>query len=574
MFSPKSDAIRIGQDSLLIPCKNGNQFQENQILRFVVERNVGFMDSANSYVEFSVEIGVPNQAQNLTQPCMLLDPLAGASNLFDRVTIRSEGRVLEELAGYNLYANVHYAATDTEGNENKRCLLEGCAKSKLVQDNPYVQKNSNITPVAVTNGTTGLTTAAQGWKYIKRKVCIPLLGGIFTNPRAHPCIAMPLEIEIIMAPAVKCIRLCELADADCDDTGAGAQNHLIVSNRAQYNSIGGSANIPVAPIEGEQLLGAVCNFPFRVGQVVRISGGGTTIAQNIDITGIEMASNAHADPNVRGKIRVEFSGPIDTGAGPGTNPRIHSVNADGSLLAEHGTLGYSITDPRLVVQKVIPPPQEIQAITRAIAKGQYSQDIISWTEVNNAIPASQTASTNIIATDLTRVKSILSVPTTQAQDYVTNSNSLQGMYLDSNRYIYQINNKLVPDRRVELAREQFPALAAIGADEIERPYTLGQYHSGYHIWECEKALRSANINVNNLGFITKNNSLQNANRVGSWFVGRSLAAGVGSSQNLVNKSVLLYLDYRTTSNMVKLLHNFLIHVRTMTVGMEGTQIFY
>ena len=54
---------------------------------------------------------------------------------------------------------------------------------------------------------------------------------------------------------------------------------------------------------------------------------------------------------------------------------------------------------------------------------------------------------------------------------------------------------------------QSPALAQ---NTITPPYKLGQYHSGFHIWECEKALRAANINVTNLDFITKNNSVRAA----------------------------------------------------------------
>ena len=166
-----------------------------------------------------------------------------------------------------------------------------------------------------------------------------------------------------------------------------------------------------------------------------------------------------------------------------------------------------------------------------------------------------------------------------AGDAHNNSNALQGLYLDAERYQYQINNKLIPDRRVELAREQYPTIPAIAAGTLPAPYTLGTYHSGLHIWEAEKALRSANINVQNMNFLTKNNSLNGAAnftaiKEGCWFVGRSLASGVGSSQNLVNKNVVLYLDYRTTSNMVKLLNNFVVHIRTMTVGMDGVQVFY
>ena len=148
------------------------------------------------------------------------------------------------------------------------------------------------------------------------------------------------------------------------------------------------------------------------------------------------------------------------------------------------------------------------------------------------------------------------------------------MYLDADRYQYQINNKLVPDRRVSLVREQFPNRDIIADDNVRRPYVYGQYCEGAHVWEVEKALRSANINVTQLNKITLNNSNFVADYPGVWLVARSLASGVGSSMNLVNKSVVLYLDYRTTSNMVKLLHNFLVHIRTLTVSMEGSQVYY
>jgi len=576
MFRPRSDAVRIGQDSLLLPCKNGTQFTENNIIRFDISRNVGFMDAANSYMEFEVEIGVPNQAENATQPCFGLDPLAGASSLFDRIMIRSEGRLIEELNSYNVYAALHYMATDNEGNSNKRGLFEGCAKSRLIQDNPFVQKNAAVTPSAAPNGTTGLGTAQQSWKFIRRKICLPLLGGIFTNARAHPCIAMPLEIEIILAPSVRVLRLAELADSvACDDTGGGgAQNFVNISQRALFNSIGGgTAETPQAPIEGQGLIESACNFPFRVGQIVRLAGGGTLLAANYTISAIEQYSVAHGTAGDRNKLRVRFTAVVD-GGGAATNITMHSLSATNTLLAGHGNLGYSVNNPRLVVQKVIPPPSEIQAITRAIAKGAYSQDIISWTALNNAIPASQTASTNIIPADLTRVKSIISVPLSQAGDSVINSNGLYGLYLQAENVQYQINNKLVPDRRVSLVREQFPARDAVAADAVRRPYVYGQYAEGAHMWENEKALRSANINVTQLNKITINNSLNTADYPGSWFVGRSLASGVGSSQNLVGKSVVLYLNYRTTSDMVKLLVNFLVHIRTMTIGMDGTQVFY
>ena len=66
----------------------------------------------------------------------------------------------------------------------------------------------------------------------------------------------------------------------------------------------------------------------------------------------------------------------------------------------------------------------------------------------------------------------------------------------------------------------------------------------------------------------------NAINSGDWLVGRALGAGVGTSENLVGKSVLLYLNYDAASGMVKLLKNFLIHVRTISISQEGISVYY
>ena len=70
---------------------------------------------------------------------------------------------------------------------------------------------------------------------------------------------------------------------------------------------------------------------------------------------------------------------------------------------------------------------------------------MTYTCYDNAIPASQTTSTSIIPANLSRCKSILSVPVSQDRnDNVLNSNALCGQFLDATQYEYQINNKLVP----------------------------------------------------------------------------------------------------------------------------------
>jgi len=599
MFKVKNNAIQLGQEQVKVVCRTGTTFTEDNIIRWEIPKGLGFLDLKNSYMECEVEIGIAGQAQNTAQPPLMLDPVAGGHNLIERLTIRSQGgRVIEELGGYAQYANVHHNATKSEGNQNKRSLLEGCAKSLLIQDNLYCTSNSAILAEAapVTGAGSGLDTAAKCWKPVRRKICLPLLGGVFNVSEQFPVFELGLEVEVILNKALRILRVCEMRDGnvldrtDCDDTtmGAGiAGNFVTLSRRQLWNSMGGGAAAglqqPGAATE-DQAINTAVNLPIRVGQVIRVSatgGGADFTAGNYTVGQIKQFDNtAGADSN---KIRIFMTTDIiAANAAPAANTgiSIHLLEADGSPLAEHGTIGYQVHEPRLVLQKVIPPASVAQAVANGVRRGQYSINLNSWVLVNTSIPASQTTSTNQIAVDLTRVKSILSVPTSQSNtDNLLYANGLQGLYLDANRYIYQIDNKFRPDRHCPLAREQFPAnIAPPNADCVLRPYTLGQHPSGYHIFEVEKALLSSGMDLKNLNFITPNSGTNNqfqAVEPGSWVVARTLAGQANTSMNLMGKSVLLYLDYRASSNMVKLIHHFVIHNRSIVFeGMNGIAIDY
>ena len=108
MFKVKNNAIQLGQEQVKVVCRTGTQFVEDNIIRWEIPKGLGFLDLKNSYLEAEVEIGVPGQAANATQPALMFDPVAGCHNMIERLTIRSTGgRVIEELAGYSVYANIH-----------------------------------------------------------------------------------------------------------------------------------------------------------------------------------------------------------------------------------------------------------------------------------------------------------------------------------------------------------------------------------------------------------------------------------------------------------------------------------
>ena len=621
MFKPKSDSVQIGQDSYKIPCRNGVAFGEDSIIRFDIPRNAGFVDLANSFLSMEIELVGRNgvAADQARQPMTQIDRICGASSLISQLTIRSEGRVLEELRNYNAYAHLHYNATQTEGAMNRRSKLEGCAPTYMPQDNPYFTANQVLTP-SVDSSAGGLTLASECYKPLRRKVLVPLLGGMFSNPRSHPSMVMPLEVELIMEKALRCMRIASKGDDQifnrCEDTVFGntgaantfARRHIVLKERSEFNAIGGAtaaATVPangVQPVEGENQLNKVNNCWFRVGQEIFVKGDGEmtnapTYANGgvtCIITAVRLGSETNAVAADRNCIIIAVDTDLIGGAAAaGTNVEIHQLNPNtNAILGNSGAIGYTVHNPMLVCQKVIPPPAVVQQISSSIARGEYNVDIISYLNVDNAIPATQTTSTNIISAELSRVKSILSIPTSQADtDDLRNSNAIQGQYLNATNYQYQIDNKLQPDRRVDLVREQFPTVVTTPFDNTLKPYRWGSNTSGFHRFEVEKALRSANINLKDLTFITKNpynlsvvagggtgtnkgGILNSAVDAGDWLVGRSLGAGVGTSENLVGKSVLLYLNYNANSNMVKLLKNFLIHVRTISISMEGVAVYY
>ncbi len=609
MFKVKSDAVQIGYDSFQVVARNGTNFTEDGIVRFELTRNMGMLDLANSHVEFEVELNHPanTAAQNTALGMLTLEPDIGASSLISEMNIRSSGRNIEQLRHYSTYAKIHYNATKSEGVMNKRTRLEGCANSFLPRDNSYYTKNQPITPVAASTLTNGLTIASNNfYKPVRRKVCLPLLGGVFTAPRAMPCMAVPLEVELILEKHLRAVRFSSRGDnffnvtADQLDgnEGAGvARQQLFLDQRSEFGAIGGdgvAANAPssaVALTEGEEPLNNLYNCWFRPGQVVRIfAAAGPITAQGDFVAGSGIVRTISSvkvmDENSakQGQICLTFTTEITDGTNtPSTGITVNQASTAGTPLAGQGQYGYQIFNPRLVVQKVVPPPQVMQQMAGAISKGGLNLDIMSWTAIDNAIPAGQTNSTNILPIDLSRVKSILSVPTAQTStDAAFCSNASQGQNLRAASYQYQIDGKLRPDRVIQLGVEQFPLVVPVPADETLKPYRIGSFVAAFHRYEIEKALRSANIDVTNTHFLTNNPSNYNgiANNVlarepGSWLVGLSMGAGVGSSKNLVGKSVMLYLNYEATNNTVgKLLKNFIVHVRSISVGMDGVSVFF
>tara|TARA_A100001391_G_scaffold96863_1_gene64212 strand:+ start:306 stop:1943 length:1638 start_codon:yes stop_codon:yes gene_type:complete len=544
MFRTKSDAVKIGYDSIRIPARNGVSFTpENNQLVIDMTRNVGFCDLSNSYIEVdaSIVLGADTPKHGFNKNCGILSTIRTQN-------IRSEGRLIEQLDHMNIYSNLHYLASADQGVVTKRERTELCMKDYQQVNNPWVARNE-------AKGAGAATTVAA--PAITQKVALPLLGGLFTTSKAFPLMSAPLELELILAPASHALHIMDgMKDVGCEDlTNSGGtpadQTEFEISNSAAYGEVA----------EGNQV-NMVANCPWRVGQKVRISHevagtAGADVETTISSIGIGTT-----------KLKIVVAAGFSLAAGATADKiKISAFTAGGLVL---GTApSYKLDNPRLVVSKVIPPPAQVQAAARMMAKGQYTYNITTYTDFQNAIDANVVNSTNMIPADLTRVKSILSCPVLMDEvDSTGNDYALGARFDDAKEYQYQIANILRPDRRVDVQREKFGHYPAPAAPFSKPLYALGGRPAGLHLYEVEKALSAANIPVRNLRFLTNDPE----DGTGFWLVGRSLGP-YGLSENLNGVSTLLYLNYNSTHNANILLHNYVVHVRTIQISMSGVEVF-
>ncbi len=579
MFRVKSDGVKMGIDQIRIPCRNGLNFLENTQIHFDITRDVGFADLKNAFIEAEININ-----GSVNAPCAQIYRNVGASAVINRLVIRSQGRLLEEMNDYNLYANLKYLASEDEGILNKRSRLEGCAKSYRIAQNPWVTQNG-------VNVGTAFTDVNDTWRYVDRKVQIPLnCSGVFNKDQAHPCLAVPLEVSLLLERNARCMIVnpedvvFELEDS----AGATDTASLKTATQIKYGLQNAAAQYPT-----DEHLNVVSNLPLRVGQRVLIkkTGGAGNLANagQCNITSINISA--------AGVVEIEFGNAdgtaVDFTDGVTTGLSLQVLNDDGSLFSNSATangitvvpqtINYQVKNPRLVVPKVIPSPEYTSAISTAIAKGKYAMDIYSWVNYKQAIPGAVSNSATIIPADLSRAKSILSVPVEQASlDAFNLLNNIQGKYLNATQYEYQINNKLLPDRPVPLSREingQFGTGAetadGVTVNYISQPDNAGgSVLGGLHTYEVEKALMDAGIDVKNLNFLGKTqNTTATGLHDGYWLVGRSTGP-YGTSQNLMGISTNLYLDYVDGTGPLKLLNNFVVHVRTIQLTPEGVMLRY
>jgi len=548
MFRPKSDAVKTGYDSIRVVSRNGTSFgPENNQLVFDLTRNIGVADLSNSYLECdaTIVLGADSAKHAFNKNCSILSAIRTQS-------IRSEGRLIEQIDHQNVYANLHYLASQDEGVNVQRQRTQMCMPDYQQVNNPWCCRNASV---AASAASTAVAPA------LTQKVAMPLLGGLFTTSLGFPLLGAPLEIELILDKASHCLHIVDgMGDVACEDVAGSTTlgivvNGFVVSDSEAYGD----------ETQGDQK-NMCANAPWRVGQRVEISGEIDGVAQPPVETTIQ--SIGISAGNKLSITTVDGLGTI-----PANNPEKSATNLVITAHKNGKALGtevsYKLENPRIVISKIIPSVEQTQSNARMMAKGEYTYNITSVTNLLNAIDANVTNSTNIISTDATRAKSILSVPVLMdGVDSTLNDQALSGRIAGATEYQYSISNILRPDRRVNVERESHGSFTDPTSPYPKPTYALGGRPAGLHLYEVEKGLSAANIPVRNLSFLT--NSVPDGR--GSWLVSRSVGP-YGLSENLDGVPVMLYLNYSAPHAANILLHNFIVHVRTINIGLSGVQVF-
>ena len=201
---------------------------------------------------------------------------------------------------------------------------------------------------------------------VERQVEIPLLGGTFQNNTAFPLMAMPLEVEIILAKATEVLTVTDLGNSiACRNIGAGAQQTTIDVTDAQVFAIAPYENTAnTLSLDPDTNLN-YC-FPWKVGQRVRLTADNQAacltadaIAGNLTIAAIRFGPVGAAT-----NYRLTLSGNVNINGQAVNNLNLHSVDTAGGILGANPP-NYRWSNPRLVIPKVVPPPKFAQAMTAA-----------------------------------------------------------------------------------------------------------------------------------------------------------------------------------------------------------------
>jgi len=512
------DIIEIVISPEEVPMLNTSQ---GTYLKFLLK-----MDDLNSLV-------APTDTNCLAQP----DPMSGGTSIIQTISIYSNGgQLLEQLEDVNTWTAMYYHYSRSQGQENMRTLMEG------------------VSPVVGT----GLKSQYFTWDPLGGSTTAPvecviplyMSGLLGQGQKLLPVVALGgLRIRIQLAKKNKALRaLTQQGYSSSPNSYVGIQQvrgiPTAISLPAQtfctattiaaaaaipnisLNTLGVSAAV-VAPLVGAYA--DFANIAYSIGQDMWVEeDGGAALNLGI-ITAITIDG--------AGLVNYAF-------AAPGVAP-VAQITAGNKVWVNATTLtaNFKMSNVEMICSVVQADGATISGLMNQVANGggikiDYPSYNLYRANLQAGIPRSEL----LIPCTEQRAMSIVSEPMRSVDNIYEDTLMPVGDSLQS--YIWNIANRLVPNRRVDTKR--VASLAAI--QELK--------WDSIHLHETEKAIGRCDIVPRNL--------CENARL---FVVARELAKS-GHSFDCNTNEVRLNVEYGPNAgeNVInKLVDTWLYHIRTVTI---------
>ena len=429
------EKIPMKQTKVSIPSTNGLNYagtagESGRRIDFEIPPNVKFLDGKNSSLDFDIKISLPAGA---TPTRLQLDPHIGAQSLVKNLRIYSGSRnvLIEEISNYNTKVAMEYSYNQDDSLRKMRALKEGSTFNSI--------QNRSTTGTSISQMNNTLTNpyfvsapapAARNWNdtdFITAKVSIPLHCGVFANShKIFPVLATQgLFLEIDMEDPAKCLKQLDT-----------------VSRNRRFNSLpvfhgidaaGTAWGLGVATTElfltKDNNMTTVANCPFVKGETVYLmNNDGSFVSLQTDPAGafqMPVIADITIDATF---VKLTIQSTVNLNSAPksqaitSTNFRVFSTAIDKQILErDFNQVNAPITSyaPTWVVSNVnlvcakveLDSRYESGMMQKMREGGKIELDILSTTNYQHSVLASNRNATLNIPVSMTRAKSGFFIPT-------------------------------------------------------------------------------------------------------------------------------------------------------------------
>ena len=516
-------------------------YQEQSVIEIVISpEEVPLLNSAQgTYLKFLLQVDDTATVTNcLAQP----DPMAGGSSVIQTISIYSMGgQLLEQLEDVNTWTAMYYHYSKTQGLSNMRTLLEGM---------------SPVVGSALTSQYWRRDNATAAVTYTPVECVVPLyMSGLLgqDNGKLLPIVALNgIRVRIQLAKKAKALRALTQKGYSSSSTAyvgirqieglpiAGqqpAQTFCTATTIAaaatpvpfiDLNTVVTDA-APVLPlIQAGVTVPSFTNVAYQIGQEMFLEEDGGAALNLGAITAISI---------VAGRCRYTF-------AAPGVAP-VAQITAGNKVWVNGNSLrcGFNMSNVELICSVVQADGKTISGLMNQVQSGGGIRiDYPSYNLYRQNLQAGIPRSELLIPCTEQRAMSIVSEPMRSIDELYEDTLRPVGDAMKS--YIWNIANRLTPNRRVDVAK-----VASTNADQSLQWDSI-------HLHETEKAIGRCEIAPRNL--------CENAR---CFAVSRELAKA-GHSFNANLNEIRLNVEYGSTAteNVVnKLVDTWLYHIRTVTI---------